>query len=339
MRNRTLNAEGAHRSCARVIPRLAASTLAHMSDSGRTRHYGEFYGLEADDEPRRPLWLVVGNCQAEALRCSLDTLPDRPYRTVRIPPVHELGPSDLPHLDALLARSSVLLAQPIRPDYRELPLGTAQLAARLTRGTAVLRWPVIRYAGLYPFQVIVRRPADRSIVPPPVPYHDLRTITAARGGRSARDAWNADVAPTSFRAVAAASIAALAERERRDADVGISDTLAAAGCDAAHAINHPGNAVLTALANRILAELGVGGAVRLDETPLLGSVYAPLERRVLDALGIVGTPRERWWFHGESIDPERVHREQMDWYRDNSDFLALAVERHGATMEVLGLPR
>ena len=308
-----------------------------MSDPGRTRHYGEFYGRQTVEGTERPLWLVIGNCQAEALRCALDTPADRPYRTVRVPPVHELDAGDIPHLDALLGRSSLLLSQPIRTDYRGLPLGTDQLAAKLPAGASVVRWPVIRYAGLYPFQVIVRRPADRSVVPPPVPYHDLRTIAAARAGRAPFDPWDVDVTPAALRALAEASTAALTQRERRDTDVGISDVFATAGCDAAHAINHPGNTVLAELARRILSERGIARDVRLQGKALLGSVYAPLEQRVLDALNLAGRPRHDWWFHGKSIDPDQVHRTQMRWYRDNADFLELAVERHGSIMELLGL--
>ena len=318
---------------------MRTSTLTEVSDSGRIRHYADFYGRAVDAASHRPLWLVIGNCQAEALRSALDTLPDPPYRTVRVPPVHELDAADLPYLDALLGRTSLLLSQPIRDDYRGLPIGTAQLAARLPAGAAVLRWPVIRYAGLYPFHVIARRPADRSVVPPVVPYHDVRTVAAALSGRSPLDPWDVDVTPEALRAVAESSIAELAEREHRDTDVAVSDVFAAAGRDAAHAINHPGNTVLTVLADRILEACGVSGRVRLDGAALLGSVYAPLEQRVLDAQGIAGRPRDTWWFHGASIDPERVHRVHMEWYRHNDDFPVLAVQRHGPTLEQLGLPR
>jgi hypothetical protein len=320
-----------------VYPAAARSTLAGVTDLGRTRHYGEFYGHPSGDS--RPLWLVMGNCQAEALRRTLDSVADRPYRTVRVPPVHELDSGDLPHLKALLRGAAVLLSQPIRADYRDLPLGTEQLAAGVPAAATVLRWPVIRYAGLYPFQVIVRRPADRSVVPPPVPYHDLRTIAAARHGRSPQDPWDVEVEPAQFRAAAEASRAALAERERRDTDLAVSDILASAGCDAAHAINHPGNTVFATLAGRILAQLGVPGRAELGERPLLGSVYAPLEQRVLDALNLAGQARTQWSYDGKALDSGWVHRVQMDWYQDNSDFLSLAVERHGPMMELLGLAR
>lgn len=309
-----------------------------MTHDGRTWHYRHFYEL-TDAEPAgpEPLWVVVGNCQAEALRLVLDAVPDRPYRTVRVPPVHELTATDMPHVHALLGRAAALLAQPIREDYRDLPLGTAQLAGMLPPSGRVVRWPVIRYAGLYPFQVIVRHPADRSVNPPAVPYHDLRTVAAAIAGRAPGDPWDVEVGPGRFRDNAEASIAALAARERRDTDVAVSDVLAAAGVDACHAINHPGNTVLAALARRILAAMDVTAGVVPIEHVLLNSVYVPLEARVIDALGIAAEPRPDWRLDGATLRAQDVHETQMRWYADHPDYLGLTVERHGATMDLLGL--
>lgn len=303
---------------------------------GRTRHYRDFYSPPAGGSDS-PLWLVVGNCQAEALRRVLDTVPGRPYRTARIPPVHELTARDLPYLDALLARTSVLLSQPIRADYRDLPLGTGQLVERLGPGAVCVRWPVIRYAGLYPFQAIVRRPADRSLNPPVVPYHDLRTVTAARDGRSPEDPWNVDVSADQIRAVAAFSRDELARREARDCDVGVADLLPTFGADAAHTVNHPGNPLLEALAQRILDRLDVPLAVAAIDAVLLSAVTAPLEARVLEALGLAGTARPDWHSDGRTVSPQEVHAAQLQWYRSNPDFTDLAVERHGIVMELLGL--
>ncbi|MEV3903636.1 WcbI family polysaccharide biosynthesis putative acetyltransferase [Mycobacterium sp. NPDC050551] len=305
-------------------------------DTGRAAHYGEFYG-RSDPGADEPLWLIMGNCQAEALRLVLDAVPSRPYRTVRTPPVHELEHSDLPHVDALLARTSVLLSQPIRPDYRDLPIGTGQLAARLPRSAAVVRWPVIRYAGLYPFQVIVRHPADRSVVPPAVPYHDLRTIVAARDGRSPEAPWDVEVSAAQLVAAAEASLAELGRREQRDTDVGVSDVLMRCGADAAHTINHPGNSVLVELGRRILASQGVAARVPAPPRTLLRSVYAPLEPRVLEALRIDATPRACWTTEHGPLSPQDVHATQMHWYAQNPDYVGLALQRHAATAELLGL--
>lgn len=305
---------------------------------GRTWHYRDFYRPSGAPPPEdKPLWLVWGNCQAEALRQVLDAVPGRPFRTARVPPVHELNGGDLRHLDELLANTAVLLSQPIRPGYRNLGIGTADLAERLPDAARVVRWPVIRYAGLHPFQAIVRHPADRSVNPPCVPYHDLRTIAAARAGRPSCEPWDIEVSGDQLRAVATASIDELAERERRGCDVGVSDVLASHGAATANTINHPGNPVFDDLARRVLDHLDV----RLDTAPmtepLLGSVLAPLEPRVLRALDLEAPPRRDWHFHGSVLTVDEVHQVQMAWYQRNPDYLELAVDRHGSTMAVLGL--
>lgn len=307
-------------------------------DAGRVWHYRDFYRPPGcEPATAQPLWLVVGNCQAEALRVLLDAVPQRPYRTARIPPVHELERADLRHLDALLGETAVLLCQPIRDDYRGLPLGTAQLAERLPKSAKVLRWPVIRYAGLYPFQVIVRHPADRSVTPPPVPYHDLRTIVAARDGLPIDAAWDVEVSAAQLRAVAEASSGELARRERAHTDVGVSDVFARYGADAAHTINHPGNGVLAELADRILRHENVTLPVDPPARTLLGSIRAPLEGRVLAALGIAAEPRTNWEEPQRTWAPDDVHAIQRRWYDVNPDYIGLAVERHAATLDLLGL--
>ena len=306
--------------------------------SPRTQHFGDFYGLNTPpDYQSQPLWLVVGNCQAEALRLVLDGVADHPCSTVRIPPVHELERSDIEPLRVLLQRAAVLLCQPIRAGYRELPLGSAELAAEVPRTARTIRWPVIRYAGLHPFQAIVRHPADRSVVPPVVPYHDLRTVVAARDGKSIDDDWDVTVEETAFIAVAEASQTELARRERLLCDVGVSDVLSRSGAEAAHTINHPGNAVLAELARRVLAELGVAASVTTPSRTLLGSVIAPLDSRVLAARNITAPARLNWLVEGSEISPGDVHRAQLQWYRDNPDYVDLAIARHAQTLHLLGL--
>ena len=310
------------------------------SQSARTWHYRDFYQPPGSPPPStEPLWLVVGNCQAEAVRLILDAVPGRPYRTARIPPVHELERSDLRHLDQLLRETAVLLCQPIRDDYRDLPVGTTQMADRLPPGAKVLRWPVIRYAGLHPFQVIVRNPADRSVTPPPVPYHDLRTVTAALDGRSPDEGWDVDVSAEQLRAVADASRDELAKRERAYTDVGVSDLFQQHGADAAHTINHPGNGVLAGLVERLLRHQNVTLPVLPPSRTLLGSIHAPLDARVLAALDIDAAARPNWQAGQQTWTPDEVHAIQLRWYADNPDYLGLALERHAGTLDLLGMTR
>ncbi|GAA3223440.1 hypothetical protein GCM10017691_10440 [Pseudonocardia petroleophila] len=293
-------------------------------DPGRRRHYGEFY-----DGGSGPVALVHGNCQAESLRVLLAGSPTFAPRPVRIPPVHELTADDLPHLHALLARTTVLLSQPVRDGYRDLPLGTAEIAAHLPPDARVLRWPVVRYAGLHPWTVIVRHPSDMAAVPPVVPYHDLRTLTAAAGRPPAPAP-----TPAAFRAAADLTVAELAQRERAT-DVGVSDLLLGLGVDAAHTLNHPGNPVLIALARRVQAALGLPADADDPGRALLGGIRAPLDAAVLAALGLDAAPREHWLVDGVPVDDADVRAAQRDWYTAHPQWVAAGLERHARRISLL----
>ena len=289
---------------------------------GRREHYGDFY-----DGPRRdgrPLALVHGNCQAEALRVLLAGSATLPWQVVRVPPVHELEASDLPSLDRLLAGSMLLISQPVSPGYRDLPLGTAELAGRLAPGASVLRWPVVRWTGLHPWQAIVRVPDGAE--PPVVPYHDLRTLT----GRE-------PVAPDLVGA-AEQSRAELARREQRDTDVAVSDLLTGLGAGAVHTLNHPGNGLLIGLAHRIQQALGSPADAADPGRELLGGVRAPLEPAALEALGLpADRAREHWLVGGEPVPAGQVRAAQRAWYAARPDAVEAGLARHSERLATLGL--
>jgi len=288
----------------------------------RREHYRDFYDGPTGDG--RPLAVVHGNCQAEALRVLLAGSPTFPWQPVRVPPVHELEAADLAPLRALLSRTELLLSQPVRDDYRSLPLGTEQVALLLAPGGATVRWPVVRYAGLHPWQAIVRVPDGAQ--PPVVPYHDLRTLTGRAPG-------GADLV-----AAAAHSREALAARERRDADVGVSDLLEGLGSAVVHTLNHPGNALLIALARRVQAAAGAVEDATDPGRELLGGVRAPLEREVLDALGLdAAAARPHWVVGGEPLDAAVVRKAQSAWYAARPDVVAAGRARYADRLPVLGL--
>ncbi len=296
----------------------------------RRRHYAGFYGDAPSPDDDRPVLVVHGNCQAEALRVVLEASTDA-LCTVRVPPVHELEPDDLPWLHRLLARTSVLVAQPVRDDFHDLPLGTAQVAAAAP-GARLVRIPVVRHTGLHPWTVLVRTPWMGD--PPLVPYHDLRTILEAdRGVRPAGHR-----RPDGFRAVAAASLAELRRREDLHGTLRASDLVEAAGPDAALTANHPGNAVLVPLAGRILAAAGVADPARDPGRTLLSSVRAPVQEDVLDALGFDRrTARATWEVGGRDVSEDEVAAAQLGWYADRRPVVDAALRRFAPAIEALGL--
>lgn len=310
---------------------------------GRTRHYGTFYGVPDDlrnDHPEHPLdpaapiVLIWGNCQAEALRVLLAGSPTLGLRTVRIPPVFELTRADIDHLRRLAEQAAILLTQPVRDDYGDLPLGSDQIAAMLPPGGVVLHWPVLRFAGFHPFQAIVRDPVDGSNEPPVVPYHDLRTLASARRGVDLFDA-----APTvaACAELTEASLAELQRREQAQCDITISDVIARPEPGDMFTINHPGNRVLVELARRVQSALGRPADATAPDRNLLGEVIAPSPAAALTALNLPDTNDDYWTVRGSQIPARDVRDAQLAWYAGHPAVVAAGWERHRSTLNTLGL--
>jgi len=308
---------------------------------GRTRHYGTFYGLDpadcrdgnaADDD--RPLLVVWGNCQAEAVRVLLSGSPSLDFRTVRIPPVFELTKPDIGHLVRLMARTQLLLTQPVKDHYRDLPLGSGEVAAMMAQGSTVLRWPVVRYSGYHPFQAIIRDPLDELGDPPVVPYHDLRTLASARHGR---DLLGAEVSIDGVRTVIEDSKSELHRRERTMCDVVISDLFDEPEPGDMFTINHPGNRVLVELVRRVQRALGSPADAAAPGRDLLGEVSAPIPAAAVAVLGLTGGASSTWRVRGVDVPDTEVHRVQWRWYLDNPRMIEAGCARHRRTLEILGL--
>lgn len=322
-----------------------------MTD-GRRRHYGQFYGL--DPVPDGPVGFVHGNCQAEALRVLLEAA-DPVGTWVRVPPVHELTAEDLPHLEALLARTTRVVAQPIRDDYRDLPVGTAQVVARAGAAPAgggpsqpggpvrTVIVPVVRYLGLHPLLRLVR--GGHLPDPPVVPYAHLAAIARAAGlPEPVLDAER-------VRRVASDSMTELRRRQELAGAVPVDDLLLAAGGRATNTVNHPGNPVLLGLAERVAERLDLTGAVSDPGRELLRSVYAPLTAGTLEALGLDPAPtatphpglegpdggaRDHWQVGDRVVTDEEVVTEQARWWRANPRWLATALEKTSGDLALLG---
>lgn len=333
-----------------------------MTDIKRRQHYAQFYGGGPAEHSNadQPLIVVIGNCQAEALRVLLAG-PENPgtgaataegaparLRTVQVPPVFEWTGEDVEAAGRLLARADGLVIQPIRDDYRGLPSGTRQLEALLPRSVRSVRIPVLRYAGLHPYQVIVRDRADSSLDPPVVPYHDLRTMAEALAGRGPRDGplWPQRPPLELSREVLeqghAESLDQLRRRERAHGTVEVSDALE--GRPHWHTVNHPDNATLMALARRTLAALGLHDEVVDPGRELLPSVEAPVDSDHARALGARLRPeaRHRGWRIGTGPVQTEAHElsiasEQLAFCAQRPGLLAHALERHGERMRMLGL--
>lgn len=309
--------------------------MSSAQDLARRRHYGDFYGVDPTDRrPDLPFIAVMGNCQAESLRILLNSsgLVD----SFRIPPVHEFTGEDVDLLRGILARADVLVTQPIRDDYRGLPLGTAQLAELLPPGAHTVTYPTLRWDGLMPYHAIVRDPADPSRNPPVVPYHDLRILAAAARGLDRP----VETRPSeeALRAAAGLSIGQLRAREERHGTVTVSDVLETA--PVWHTINHPSNATLAALAQRVLDEIAPGGDVTAPaDREMLGGLSAPVDPRAARALGVDVEGRGQWCAGGNPVDPELLVRGQLEFYRRHPGVVEAGMARHAERIALLELDR
>lgn len=306
--------------------------VAVLTDDARRRHYGEFYGLD-DIEGPGPIAVVIGNCQAESLRLFLGA----GLRSVRVPAVHELTVSDLPHLDRLLARTDVLVTQPIRDDYHGMPLGSAQTGARLAPGAAVVTFPVIRFAGLYPAHAIIRPPSDPSMVPPIVEYHDFRTLAEAADRAAGRRVASARIDVATVRAVAQLSLSELRRREIAHGTLPVSDLFERPSFAQMRTLNHPGNAVWQVVAARLGERLGLSGGPADPGRPVLNGVHAPREEAVIEAWGSDASPTTHWTVDGKSIDVDEIRQGHLEWYAEHPDVVSAGIARHGETLHLLGL--
>jgi hypothetical protein len=277
--------------------------------------------------------VVVGNCQAESFRQLLDA---GDVRTVRLPAVHELTPHDVRDLHELLARTDLLVAQPTKDDHRGLPIGTRQLSAVLPGSARVALVPSLRFAGLHPFHLLVHPPGLERPDPPVVPYHDLRTVLAADDLRTGRPVGRAiGLTEAGVRAVARASVAELARREREHGTVVVSDLFAAPSADHMRTINHPGNAVLVPVAARLRAALGLEPRSPMVDRPLLASIHAPLAPEVVSAFGLAVPSTRAWTVEGHRVTTESVTAAHLAWYDARPEMLDAALARVGPLREQL----
>lgn len=298
-------------------------------------HYRDFHS-DAPRDTLGPLIVVHGNCQAESVRIVIDG-PD--VTTVRIPPVHELTAVDLPHLARLLAQTTLLVGQPIRDDYHDLPLGIRQLAAMMPAGSKTILFPVIRFAGLYPFHLIVRPPSDPSLTPPLVAYHDARLLLTAYDRRSDSRApvRRVDLSTAQVLAVGRRSIAELRAREVAHSTVVVSDQFDRPTFDQMRTINHPGNAIWSTVARRIRESAGVSPVVTDPGRPLLTSIHAPRLEVVAEAYGLDDDPVDHWLVEGREVSSAEIEEAHLQWYAEHPDAVDAGLTRHAETLVLLGL--
>ncbi|KAA9393880.1 hypothetical protein FCK90_09425 [Kocuria coralli] len=330
-----------------------------MEERARRHHYRDFYAFRTGrGHPTGhnlsgggaatdlPLLVVIGNCQAESLRVLLEC--SAAVRSIRVPPVFEWTNEDVAVAHRLLRRVDVLIVQPIRNDYRSLACGTEQLEALLAPGATSIRGPVLRFAGLHPFQVIARDPVNPSCDPPLVPYHDLRALVAAHRGQLRREEGpdfsgidESSVDLLALRAAAKESVDQLRYRETAHGTIRMTDVLER--YPHWHTINHPDNSTLTILVERVLETFLGGSRAGSPGRELLRSIEAPVQSELARRLDVTLRPdaTDQWRLgygpDARCIPHSEVVDAHLDYYRHRPELVSSAMRRYKERIELLGL--
>lgn len=288
----------------------------------------------------RPIAVVIGNCQAPPVHDLLAASPafTAAFAPVAVPPIHQITPSEVRVLRRLLARTELLLGQPVAPGYRGLGLGIDELGARTPPDARTIRWPSLFSEGLFPYSVYVH-PTPRVHVPAPiVEYHDVRFLACAVAGLSgaaARALLDAYVPPPG--AFATLNREMLERYGGIDdyCDVKVLERIREREAAAFWTINHPARFVLEEIVRQVHALVGLRYVPVAGPEPL-ADVVAPIEADVLGDRP--GPPRPDWVVRGRTIPREELLDAHLAWYATRPDVVAAGADEHAGRRALLGLP-
>jgi hypothetical protein len=270
------------------------------------------------------------------------------YDIVRVPPVHTITAGQLSELKELIARASLIIAQPVRPGYRGMGLGTDELIPAAPRACRVIRIPGLYHQGLFPFQALVgvnakgRRPLGD--IPLTGSHHDLRIIACAAQAMDADTAvdWVQSYVPeaTALREIADVAAAEVRRRER-ETDIPVFDLITSS--PATHAgsfftVNHPSRFALRHVSEGVHRAIGIPfDDIGTEE--LLDPLKTPLEPPALKALGLPLEGRSHWVVDGKDVSMELVVEAQLSFYRQHPEVVAAALRKYVRRFRRLALVR
>ena len=257
--------------------------------------------------------------------------------------MHNLTPDEVGRLRRLLARTGLLVGQPIKNGYRGLGLGLDELTAFLPADARVVRWSPLYWDALFPFFVNVHPTPRMSTVTPIIGQHDLRLLVAAHRRYGEHDAValleQAAVPRTGVLYVHDQAHSRLRDREST-CDVAMLSFLTAAENEARafHTFNHPRRFVLGALAAQVHSCLGLEDFADDPRGPEpLGAIRAPVEEPVLRVRGLHGEARQDWIVDGQLRERGELVRAHLAWYAQHQEVVAAGLTEHAERLRQLEL--
>ena len=293
---------------------------------------------------RLPVCIVYGNCQGPALAEVLRASPAfaAEYEVAHVPAVHTITSAQRAELEQLVGRAALIVAQPVKSGFRKMQLGTDEITAAAPTGCRIIRWPVLFYQALFPYQAYVSFDGRRVNAPFTGAYHDLRVVSCAARGMGLEDGvdWLGSYVPeeATLRDIVAMVFANVRERER-STDIAVFDRVTASSDShgaSFFTVNHPSRLTLRYVSEAVhglldlpFDDVGTG--------ELLGTIKTPVEGAVANVLGLPGNGVPAWVINEERIPMETVFRAQLEFYRERPEVVASATEKHEARLANLGL--
>ena len=251
---------------------------------------------------------IIGNCQVKPVSSYLShALEGSEHKLVVWPQLHLINESECTELSDSLQHADILVCMPVGDNYRSMPLGSSQVAAKCPSHCKVIIYPNCYFKGYYPTFDYVRDQQGAHIISsnplirgnnPFSDYHDSVAaklcLTMSECDENIFEAF-LELISSSAAAFKNVAVESLLEIQRRDVVCSFSlyETIQTSyqKTKLFHSFNHPANVLIEALSVCILQEAGLAderlGRVTFPSyTEFLGCPDLPILPSVYDALGL-----------------------------------------------------
>jgi len=250
---------------------------------------------------------VIGNCQVDPVASYLShALDGSEYKLIVWPELHLIQEKECSELIDSLQKADILVCMPVGDNYRSMPLGSSQVAARCPSHCKIILYPNCYFKGYYPTFDYVKDASgahirsSSSLIAGKNPFSDYHDAEAAKLCLTMHDS-DESIFEKCLEAMSESSakfkilaLESLLEIERRDNSCSFSlcDLIQSSYQKAQlfHSFNHPANILIEALSCKILEEAGLSDSSAKDisfpkypeflghpELPIMPSVYDALE--------------------------------------------------------------
>lgn len=268
---------------------------------------------------------IFANCQAGPMQALVNSYCEN-LTALNTPLVHQLSGDSKKVIFENIAKSNVIIHQPLGPSFGEL--ASQALRERFPSKTFI-SFPSIFFGGFFPQLTYLRMPQGGTMKGPLSDYHDTRIIDSWLNGETETQCLDRITTTESSELVY--YDVAMAESKKRDAEVNIpvmdiiEDEMQRV--PPLFTFNHPTNRVLWRVLARIIQRLGHCAPDVLDRLPereFLGNTRALIPDSIPASLGL--TWRRSEYALWEDIQPMgRLIEEFYSVYNEHDNFADLCV--------------